>query len=95
GVEDVDYHRYDLDEERLLILANVNSPFVPFSGPSKQEIGSELVREEVKKAVQHACRRLGREVRRLRRERRERERLRRIRRYRAIARRKAREILGQ
>ncbi len=94
GVEDVDYHRYDLDEERLLILANVNSPFVPFSGPSKQEIGSELVREEVKKAVQHACRRLGREVRRLRRERRERERLRRIRRYRAIARRKAREILG-
>ncbi len=94
GVEDVDYSRYDLDEDRLLILANVNSPFVPFSGPSKQEIGSELVREEVKKAVQHACRRLGREVRRLERERRERERRRKIRRHLSIVRRKAREILS-
>ncbi|AAM02134.1 DNA topoisomerase VI subunit B [Methanopyrus kandleri] len=94
GVEEVDFGRYGLEEDRLLILVNVNSPFVPFSGPAKQEIGSEYVEEEVKRAVQRACRELGREVRRRRRARLERQKMKRIDRNLRIVRKKAIEILS-
>ncbi|WP_456435037.1 DNA topoisomerase VI subunit B [Methanopyrus sp.] len=94
GVDEVDFGRYGLEEDRLLILVNVNSPFVPFSGPAKQEICSEYVEDEVKRAVQRACRELGREVRRRRRARLERQKMKRIERNLRIVREKAVEILS-
>jgi len=94
AVESVDVGGYGLDEDRLLVVVNVNSPFVPFSGPSKQAIGSEDVEREVRLALQEACRRLGREVRRRVRAMRERRRRSLIERYRRVAREKAREVLS-